>query len=374
MGALHLVVDGLAQVVEQSGPLGLGHVGADLGRQQAGDVGDLDGVVEHVLSVAGAVVHPAQQLDQLGVQTVDIGLKDRALPFGLDGGVHLPLGLLHHLLDAGGVDAAVQDQLLQGQPGDLPADGVKAGDGDGLRRVVDDEVHPGQGLQGADVAALAADDAALHFVIGQRDHRHGGLRHVVGGAALDGQGDDLPGLSVRLVLEAGLDLLDLHGRLVGHIGLQLIQQILLGLLGGEAGDPLQDLHLALLDLLRLGLGGFQLGQTVGEMLLLALHVLGLAVQVLFLLLQPALLLLQVGPAFLLLPLVLVAGLQDLLLRLYQRLALLALGTLVRLVDDALGLLFRGADLPFRRRPAPLVSEQAAQHKGQHSHDAPDHIG
>ena len=36
------------------------------------------------------------------------------------------------------------------------------------------------------MAALAADDAALHFVIGQRDHRHGGLRHVVGGAALDG--------------------------------------------------------------------------------------------------------------------------------------------------------------------------------------------
>ena len=79
MGALHLVVDGLAQVVEQSGPLGLGHVGADLGGQQAGDVGDLDGVVEHVLAVAGAVVHPAQQLDQLGVQAVDIGLKDGAL-------------------------------------------------------------------------------------------------------------------------------------------------------------------------------------------------------------------------------------------------------------------------------------------------------
>ena len=38
VGALHLVVDGLAQIVEQSGPLGLGHVGADLGGQQAGDV------------------------------------------------------------------------------------------------------------------------------------------------------------------------------------------------------------------------------------------------------------------------------------------------------------------------------------------------
>ena len=36
MGALHLMVDGLAQVVQQAGALGLGHVGADLGGQQAG--------------------------------------------------------------------------------------------------------------------------------------------------------------------------------------------------------------------------------------------------------------------------------------------------------------------------------------------------
>ena len=143
MGALHLVVDGLAQVVEQTGALGLGHVGADLGGQQAGDVGHLDGVVKHVLAIAGAVAHPSQELDQLRVQTVNIGLKNGALAFSLDGCVHLTLSLLHHLLDTGGVDAAVQNQLLQGQTGDLPADGVKARDRDGLRRVVNDQVHPG---------------------------------------------------------------------------------------------------------------------------------------------------------------------------------------------------------------------------------------
>ena len=164
------MVDGLAQVVEQAGPLGLGHVGADLGGQQARQVGHLDGVVEHVLAVAGAVVLAAQQLDQLRVQAVDVGLKHGALALGLDGGVHLPLGLFHHLLDAGGVDAAVLDELFQGQPGDLPAHRVKAGDGDGLRGVVDDQIHAGHGLQGADVAALPADDAALHLVVGQGHH------------------------------------------------------------------------------------------------------------------------------------------------------------------------------------------------------------
>ena len=355
VGALHLVVDGLAQVVEQS-----------------------DGVVEHVLAVAGAVAHPAQELHQLRVQAVDVGLKDGALALGLDGGVHLPLGLLHHLLDAGGVDAAVQDQLLQGQPGDLPADGVKAGDGDGLRRVVDDQVHPGQGLQGADVAALAADDAALHLVVGQGDHRHRGLGHMVGGAALDGQRDDLPGLGVRLVLEPGLDLLDLHGGLVGHVGLQLVKQVGLGLLGGKAGDLLQLGHLLLLELFGLRLGGLQLGETVGQMLFLLLHVLRLAVQVLFLLLQPALLLLQVGAALFLFLFVLVAGLQDLLLGLDHGLPLLVLCALIRLVDDLLGLVSGGVQILLRLLPLPQNAEHVHQHsthqKADDSSDDILHVG
>src|SRR5699024_11731659 len=48
-----------------------------------------------------------------------------ALALALDDGVHLPAGLLHHLLDVGGVDAAVGDELLQSHPGHLPADGLK---------------------------------------------------------------------------------------------------------------------------------------------------------------------------------------------------------------------------------------------------------
>ena len=357
VGALHLVVNGLAQVVQQARPLGLGHVGADLGGQQAGNVGDLDGVVQYVLTIAGAVAHTAQELDQLGVQAVDVGLKDGALAFRLDGGVHLTLGLLHHLLNAGGVDAAVQNELLQSQPGDLPAHGVKAGDRNGLGGVVDDQVHAGQGLQRADVAALAADDAALHLVVGQGHHADRGLGHMVGSAALNGKGDDLPGLGVGLVLEAGLDLLDLHGRLVGHVSLQLIQQVGLGLLGGKAGDTLQGVHLLLLDALSLGLGGLQLGKTVGKVLFLLLHVLRLAVQVLFLLLQAALLLLQVGAALFFFLLVLVAGLQDLLLGLHQRFPLLALGALISVVDNAGGLFFRRADFTLRGGLSPLVSKQ-----------------
>ena len=100
---------------------------------------------------------------------------------------------------------------------------------------------------------------------------------MVGGTALNRQGDDLSGLGVRLVPAAGLDLLDLHGGLVGDGGLQLTEQVILRLLGGEAGDALQLLQLLVLVLVRLLLGLLQVGDLLGELLVLALDVFGLAV-------------------------------------------------------------------------------------------------
>jgi hypothetical protein len=66
----------------------------------------------------------------------------------------------------------------------------------------------------ADVAALAADYAALHLVVGERDDGDGDLAGMVGGAALDGGGDDLARFLIRLVLVLLLDLLDGHGHFV----------------------------------------------------------------------------------------------------------------------------------------------------------------
>ena len=61
--------------------------------------------------------------------------------------------------------------LVEGHPGDLAADRVEAGEDHRLGRVVDDQVDAGRLLEGADVAALAADDPALHLVRRQVDDR-----------------------------------------------------------------------------------------------------------------------------------------------------------------------------------------------------------
>ena len=288
MGSLDLVVDGLADVVQKARALGERDIRAQLGGHDARQVADLDGVPKHVLAVGGAVAHAAQQLHQLRMDAVQIRLEDGLLAGLADLVVHLALGLLHHLLDAGGVDAAVHDQLLQGDAGHLAANRIEGGDDHGLRRVVDDQIDAGGGFEGADVAALAADDAALHVVVGQRHHGDGGLRHVVGGALLNRQGDDVAGLFVGLLPGLGLHLAHHHGGVVVGVLLNAIHQDLLGLVGGHAGDALQLGLLAIVHLLGLGLQALNLAIFLVQRLLPGLQVVQFLVELLLALVHPAL--------------------------------------------------------------------------------------
>ena len=139
----------------------------------------------------------------------------------------------------------------------------------------------GDGLQSPDVPALPADYPALHFIVGQGHHGNGGLRGVIGGAPLDGGGDDLPGGFLCLILQLSLDLLDLHGGIVADALLHGIQQVFLRLLLSQTGDLLQPRKLLTADLLRLSLGLLHIGKTAVQILLLAFKGIGLLFQGLF---------------------------------------------------------------------------------------------
>ena len=66
--ALDLVVDGLAEVVQQTRHLGHLDVRAQLRRDHRRQAARLDGVSQDVLAVAGAELEPAQELDHFGGQ------------------------------------------------------------------------------------------------------------------------------------------------------------------------------------------------------------------------------------------------------------------------------------------------------------------
>jgi len=151
------------------------------------------------------------------------------------------------------VDAAVQHKPLQGEPGDLATDRIEAGKQHRLRRVVDDEVDSGDGLEGPDIAALPADDAALHLVPGQMQHRDHGLAGLLGRHPLDGQRDDLARSLVAFGPGLVLDVPDDERRFAFGLVLDRGDQLGLGGLGGEPGDALQ--FLAALGILAVQLGG-----------------------------------------------------------------------------------------------------------------------
>ena len=106
-------------------------------------------------------------------------------------------------------------------------------------RVVDDDVHAGRGLEGADVPSLAADDAALHLVVGERDGGDGGLGGVLRREPLGGDGDDAAGVAVGALLGLLLDVAHQRRGLPPGLVLHPLEDLAARVLGGESRDPLQ---------------------------------------------------------------------------------------------------------------------------------------
>lgn len=149
------------------------------------------------------------------------------------------MAFFHHLLDAGGVDPPVGDELFERHAGDLAPQGVEGGEDDRFRGVVDDQVDPGQGLKSPDVPALAPDDAALHRVRGDGNHADRELARGFRGLALDGLGQDLGGALFGLEADLFHRGLDLERPFFLEFSLELDEQAPLGLLAGETGHPLE---------------------------------------------------------------------------------------------------------------------------------------
>ena len=151
-------------------------------------------------------------------------------------------------------------------PRDLAAQRLEGRDDDRLGRVVDDEVHARGGLERPDVAAFAADDAALQVVRGKLDDGDRGLDDRVRGQPLDGHADDPAGLLGRLLVGLLLDAADEPGRLEPGLVLDGLDEVALGVDGGQPGDLLQTLPLLVDDRLDLGLLVLQPLLLVGERL------------------------------------------------------------------------------------------------------------
>ena len=245
VAALQLAAGRLADVVEQAGALGDVGVEADLARKHRRQERRLDRVVQRVLVVGIPEFQPPQQLDDLVVEPVDVQPCHRLLARLRGREVDLLVRPLHELLDGRGVDAAVAHQRLERHARDLAAERVEGRQHHHLRRLVDEDGDAGGGLERLDVAALAADDAALHLLARELDQRGGKV--VVGLARQPLHRGDQHAARVGLQLLLGLveGLAAERAQLVLALEHDLLAERLADLLGVHLRDALEPLAHAL---------------------------------------------------------------------------------------------------------------------------------
>ena len=184
-------------------------------------------MIQHILSVAGTVFQASQQFDKLWSQTVDSNGKGCLFAGFLDILLNFFLGFFNHFFDTGRMNPSIIDELFKGDAGNFPAYGVKTGNNNCFRGIIDNQINACQGFQRTDVSAFPADDPAFHFIIGQAHYGNRSLRHLIGSTALDGQRNDVPGLFISLFFRALFHFLDHNGSVMLYIVADCSQQFLL---------------------------------------------------------------------------------------------------------------------------------------------------
>ena len=113
------MIQGFADIMQQAGAAGDGGIQPQFAGHNTGQVRHFQRVIQHVLTVAGAVTQPTQQLDQFGVNAVDTGLDNDALTLLLDGCLNLGGRLSDGFLNSRGVNTSVKYKLFKGHSGNF---------------------------------------------------------------------------------------------------------------------------------------------------------------------------------------------------------------------------------------------------------------
>ena len=226
----------LADIVQKAGAFRQFRVEAEFCGHGGAEVGHLLRVLQQVLSVGGTVAHLADHPHQFVADVVDTEVDAGAFSGLVDFLFDLFLGLGDHLFDTGGVDTSVGDQFFEGTAGDFAAHGVEAGEEDGVRRVVNDDIDAGEVLEGADVTSFTADDAALDVVVFDGEDGDGVFEGGFHASALDGLDNQFLGFECGGVLRFIHNLLDGDHRFGAGLVLHQLDELFLGLFCRKFGD------------------------------------------------------------------------------------------------------------------------------------------
>ena len=282
------MVERLSDIVKQTRSSCKSRVHAKLARHNSCQMCHLYGVIQHVLTVGGSVLKPSYKPYKLVVQAVYVCFQYGSLALLLYAQLHLSARLLNRFLNARGVNTPVLNEPFESYPRYLSANVVKAGKRDNLRRVVNDKINARHGFESANIAPLAPDYTPLHFVARDSHYRNSCFGYRIRCQSCDGKGYVLPCLLITVVLELLL-ISGYQKRLVMvKLRVKQLQKVILRLLRGKARYSFQNIHLALLELLRFGYLFVSLLVLLVELLLQLFKLVVFLVEIFLLLLYPAL--------------------------------------------------------------------------------------
>ncbi len=319
MRAFLLPVERFPDVVQKARALCQFHIRAELSGQDTGKIGNVDGMLQDILSVARAIFEAPQNFDELRMHAAHAASEDRLLAGFANGPLHFFRRLGDDLFNPRRVNTTVSNQIFQRQPRNFTPHRIERRQDDGFRRVVDDKIHARQRLDGANVSSLATDNPPLHFIIGQGNDRHRRLGNGIRRIPLHGAGQNLPRRRIRIFFDFRFVFPNPHRLLVRKLFIQAGQQQILGVIRGKSRDFLQFLFLLRIQIIRTRQLRFQGFIPIGELFFLLLRRIGAPIQMFFLLHQTLLVFRQFFAPFPILLLHFVAQLVNLLARQAHRL-------------------------------------------------------
>src|SRR5690606_34106523 len=133
----------LTDVVEQAGAFCLFDIESKFRGHDGAEVCHLARVLEQVLSVRRTEPHAAHHFDELRVKSVNTQIDHGAFANLDDVFFNVFGGLVYNFLYAGRVYPTILNEAVQRQAGDFATYRVEAGDDDGFRCVVDDDLDAG---------------------------------------------------------------------------------------------------------------------------------------------------------------------------------------------------------------------------------------
>ena len=258
MGAFLFTVHGFADIVQEACPFGQFHIGPHFAGHNACKVGCINTVLQHILSIACPVFQTAQDFYQFRIHAPDTALHNSLFTGFADSLIHIFLCLGHHFFNPCRMDSSILHKAFQCQPCHLTADRIEAGKNDRFRRIINDQIHTGQGFNGPDITAFPADNAAFHFFIRKGNDGNRGFGNRIRRIPLNGGSDDFPGLGICCILGFFHSTADADRLFMGQLFIHSGQDHISGLIAGKLGNFFQFFLLLFIETIQLFLLGLYL--------------------------------------------------------------------------------------------------------------------